>query len=281
VRFGVYVPTFGEYDVPTLAALASEAERAGWDGFFVWDHLFWTPQPGAPLADTTVALTAIALATERVRFGPLVTALARRRPWKLAKEAATLDRLSGGRLVVGVGLGGGGDLKPVGETLNEHERAGVLDEGLEVLTALWTGEPVTRAGRAFRLAGARMLPTPLQRPRIPIWVAGFWPNKPPFRRAARWDGAIPLRRGFLLEGLPPPELRDCVNYMRERRAADGAFDVLAFATSRQPRPELPAECEAAGATWWIEAVNPREESLAEFRDRMIRGPAASPTTARR
>jgi alkanesulfonate monooxygenase SsuD/methylene tetrahydromethanopterin reductase-like flavin-dependent oxidoreductase (luciferase family) len=126
VRFAVYVPTFGEYDVTTLAALASEAEAAEWDGFFIWDHLLWAPQPGAPLTDTTVALTAIALATERVRFGALVTALARRRPWKLAKEAATLDRLSGGRLVVAVGLGGGGDLEPVGETLDERERAGVL-----------------------------------------------------------------------------------------------------------------------------------------------------------
>jgi alkanesulfonate monooxygenase SsuD/methylene tetrahydromethanopterin reductase-like flavin-dependent oxidoreductase (luciferase family) len=216
VRFAVYVPTFGEYDVPTLAALAREAEAAEWDGFFIWDHLLWAPQPGAPLADTTVALTAIALATERVRFGALVTALARRRPWKLAKETATLDRLSGGRLVVAVGLGGGGDLEPVGETLDERERAGVLDEGLGVLSALWSGEPITHEGRAFRLAGARMLPTPLQQPRIPIWVAGFWPNKPPFRRAARWDGAVPLRRGFLLEGLPPAELRDCVNYIRER-----------------------------------------------------------------
>jgi alkanesulfonate monooxygenase SsuD/methylene tetrahydromethanopterin reductase-like flavin-dependent oxidoreductase (luciferase family) len=129
VRFGVYVPTFGEYDVPTLTALARGAEDAGWDGFFIWDHLFWAPQQGAPLADTTVALTAIALATERVRFGALVTPLARRRPWKLAKEAATLDRLSGGRLVIGVGLGGRGDLEPVGETVDEHERAALLDEG--------------------------------------------------------------------------------------------------------------------------------------------------------
>jgi alkanesulfonate monooxygenase SsuD/methylene tetrahydromethanopterin reductase-like flavin-dependent oxidoreductase (luciferase family) len=176
-----------------------------------------------------------------------------------------------GSLVVGVRLGGGGDLEPVGETVDERGRGGVLDEGLEVLTALWSGEPVTHEGPAFRLAGARMLPTPVQQPRIPIWVAGFWPNKSPFRRAARWDGAIPLRRGFLLEGLPPAELHECVNYLRERRADSGPFDVLAFATARPQSPELAAECEAAGATWWIEAVNPLEESLAEFRERLIRG----------
>jgi alkanesulfonate monooxygenase SsuD/methylene tetrahydromethanopterin reductase-like flavin-dependent oxidoreductase (luciferase family) len=97
VRFGVYVPTFGEYDVETLARLAGDVEAAGWDGFFIWDHLAWTPDGEQELADTTVALTAIALATERVRFGALVTPLARRRPWKLAKETATLDRLSRGR----------------------------------------------------------------------------------------------------------------------------------------------------------------------------------------
>lgn len=272
MRFGVYAPSFGEYDVPALAALAVEAERAGWDGFFIWDHLFWSPQPQAPLVDTTVALTAIALATTRVRFGAFVTPLARRRPWKLAKEAATLDRLSGGRLVLGVGLGGRGDLEPVGETVDDRERAALLDEGLKVVTALWTGEAVSHAGPAFRLADATMLPTPLQQPRIPIWIAGFWPNKPPFRRAARWDGAIPLRRGHLLEGLSPAELADCRTFIQAQRAGDTPFDIVAFGTSPKRNPELSSAAEAAGATWWIEAVNPLEESLAQLRARVGRGP---------
>ncbi len=279
MRFGIYVPTFGDYDVPTLAALAREAEHAGWDGFYIWDHLLWAPRPGVPLADTTVALTAIALATERVRFGALVTPLARRRPWKLAKEAATLDRLSGGRLVLGVGLGERGDLEPVGETVDEHERAALLDEGLEVLTELWSGERVSHAGPAFHLAEAGMLPTPLQQPRIPIWVAGHWPNKPPFRRAAAWDGAIPLQRGFLPEALSPVELHDCIEYVRAHRVTDAPFDLPAFGTS-QHWPPLTAEYEAAGATWWIEAVNPLEESLEEFHARITRGPFGDPSTGR-
>ncbi len=272
VRFGVYVPTFGEYDVETLAQLASEAEAAGWNGFFIWDHLAWTPVGGEPLADTTVALTAIALATERVRFGALVTALARRRPWKLAKEAATLDRLSGGRLVLGVGLGAAPDMHPFGEGGRPAELAAELDERLEVLTSLWRGEEVSRAGERFHLHDAALRPAPLQRPRIPIWVAGFWPNRPPFRRAARWDGALPLARGHLLKELSARELRRCRDYIDAQRTSSEPFDLIAFAVTQPRTPEVVAEYERAGATWWVEAVDPLAEALADFRARIGRGP---------
>jgi alkanesulfonate monooxygenase SsuD/methylene tetrahydromethanopterin reductase-like flavin-dependent oxidoreductase (luciferase family) len=269
VRFGVYVPTFGEYDVPTLAELARESEAAGWDGFFIWDHLLWSPG-GRGLADTTVALTAIALATERVRFGALVSALARRRPWKFAKETATLDRLSGGRLVVGVGLGASSDIHPVGEEGDARHVAEVLDEGLELLQALWSGTPVTHRGRHFTLDAAQILPAPLQLPRIPIWVAGFWPSRAPFRRAARWDGALPLKRGHLLEELSPEELRRCSEYLHEQRSANAPFDLIAFSTSMRRDPQLVAAREEAGASWWLESVNPLSESLRDFRSRVIR-----------
>src|SRR5919201_3129869 len=159
MRFGVYVPTFGEYDVRTLVDLAREAEAAAWDGFFIWDHLVWAPN-GAPLVDATVALTAIALATERLRIGAVITPLARRRPWKFAKEAATLDQLSGGRLVAGVGLGIESDFLPVGERFDAAERARRLDEGLEVINDLWKGEPVRHDGERFQIDGVAMLPTP-------------------------------------------------------------------------------------------------------------------------
>ena len=272
MRFGVYVPTFGEYDVRALAELAREAEDAGWDGFFIWDHLAWTPAGVQDLADTTVALTAIALATERVRFGALVTPLARRRPWKLAKEAATLDRLSGGRLVVGAGLGAQGDIFPFGEGRPRAALGSLLDEGLELLSSLWTGEPVSRSGEHFQVEGALLRPTPLQRPRIPIWVAGFWPNRPPFRRAARFDGALPLARGHLLKELSPGELRECRDYIGAHRRSSDSFDLVAFAATQPRTPETVREYEEAGATWWVEAVDPRSESLAEFRVRIRRGP---------
>ncbi len=272
MRFGVYVPTFGEYDVETLAELAREAEAAGWDGFFIWDHLAWTPRAEQPLADTTVALAAIALATERMRFGALVTALARRRPWKVAKETATLDRLSGGRLVVGAGLGAAPDMLPFGEGGAPAELAQHLDDGLDLLTSLWSEEPVSHAGEHFCVEGAALRPTPLQQPRIPIWVAGFWPNRPPFRRAGRWDGAVPLARGHLLKELPPGELRRCRDYISGHRTSSEPFDLVAFAVTQLRTPETVAEYEAAGATWWVEAVDPLAESLADFRRRIGRGP---------
>jgi alkanesulfonate monooxygenase SsuD/methylene tetrahydromethanopterin reductase-like flavin-dependent oxidoreductase (luciferase family) len=272
VRFGVYVPTFGEYDVETLAELAREAEAAGWDGFFIWDHLAWTPDAGQDLADTTVALTAIALATRRVRFGALVTPLARRRPWKLAKEAATLDRLSGGRLVVGVGLGAAADTLPFGEARPPGELARILDEGLELLASLWSGQPVSHEGEHFRVQAAPLRPLPLQRPRIPVWVAGFWPNRPPFRRAARWDGALPLARGHLLKELSPAALRRCREYIDAHRASSDHFDLVAFAVTQPRTPDTVAEYEEAGASWWMEAINPLAESLPDFRARMRRGP---------
>ena len=272
MRFGVYVPTFGEYDVKTLAALAGEAEASGWDGFFIWDHLAWTPDGGQDLADTTVALTAIALATTRVRFGALVTPLARRRPWKLAKEAVTLDHLSGGRLVLAVGLGAQGDIMPFGDGAAPTELAARLDEGLELLALLWSGQPVSHEGEYFRVQDAVLRPAPLQQPRIPVWVAGFWPNRPPFRRAARWDGALPLARGHLMKELPPGEMRGCRDYISAHRRSSHPFDLVAFAATQPRTPETVAEYEDAGATWWVEAVDPLAESLADFRARIGRGP---------
>jgi alkanesulfonate monooxygenase SsuD/methylene tetrahydromethanopterin reductase-like flavin-dependent oxidoreductase (luciferase family) len=271
VRFGVYVPTSGEYDVPALVELARETESAGWDGFFIWDNILATFDGSGVLADTTVALTAIALATERMRFGALVTPMARRRPWKLAKETATLDRLSGGRLVVGAGLGGRWDFAPVGELESGSRRAALLDESLDVMEALWTGRPTTRRGEFFAIDEARMLPTPVQRPRIPIWVAGYWPGRAPFRRAARWDGVAPLRAGAPFQQLTPEELRDCVHAVGAHRRFSTPFDVVFFHTSRDRDAARVPEYADAGATWWLESTFPPEESLAGFRRRLRAG----------
>jgi len=194
MQCGVYVPNFGAFgSARTLADVAADAEAAGWDGVFIWDHI---ARPfSTDLVDPWVALAAIALRTTRVRIGALVTPLPRRRPWKVARETVSLDRLSTGRLVFGVGSGspGGRDVEwaSFGEALDGAARGAMLDEALAVLTRLWSGERVSFAGRHYHVRSAQFRPTPLQSPRIPIWVAATWPHQPPLRRAARWDGVFP------------------------------------------------------------------------------------------
>jgi alkanesulfonate monooxygenase SsuD/methylene tetrahydromethanopterin reductase-like flavin-dependent oxidoreductase (luciferase family) len=271
VRFGVYVPTSGEYDVAMLAELAREVEALGFDGMFLWDNILTTFDESGCLDDSTVALTAVVLATSTIHCGLLCTPLARRRPWKVAKEVATLDRLSGGRLVLGVGVGGGWDFAPFGEAPAGPERGWILDEALEVLTACWSGQDVRFHGRYYTVDGARMRPTPRQHPRVPIWTAGYWPGTAPFRRAARWDGVVPLRAGHDFAGLTPSELTDCLAYIARFRDQPGPVEAIYFHTGAE-RASV-EEYERAGATWWLESTNPATESLADFRARLRTGPA--------
>jgi alkanesulfonate monooxygenase SsuD/methylene tetrahydromethanopterin reductase-like flavin-dependent oxidoreductase (luciferase family) len=281
MRYAVNVPNFEEYsDVRTVAALAADAEAAGWDGFFVWDHLAFVKAWKLRVADPWILLTAVALATERLRLGPMVTPLARRRPWKVARETVTLDRLSGGRLVLGVGLGEPptDEFGSFGEPTDAVVRAAMLDEGLEVLTRLWSGETVSFQGRHYRVEEVAFQPTPVQRPRIPIWVAGAWPRRGPLRRAARFDGSCPLKLDadgelVALEAADVRELRAVVDRHRPDPAAP--FDVLVGGTT----PEDPGAARAmleplaeAGMTWWQETVDPRQTDLATFRRRVRQGP---------
>ena len=166
MRFCISIPNFGEYaDVRRLAELAKEAEENGWDGCFLWDHINgWTQEP---MVDPWVALAVMAAATSRIRLGTMVTPLARRRPWKLARETVTLDHLSGGRLILGVGLGfpPEEEFTRLGEDADDRARARKLDEGLAVLTGLWSGEPFSFQGDEFEIDEATFLPRPLQQPR--------------------------------------------------------------------------------------------------------------------
>ena len=195
MRFAVDVPNFGDFADPRLFAdLARRAEEAGWDGLFVWDHVTHSKERRRQIADPWVLLTAAALATQRIRLGPMITPVPRRRVSKLAREVTTLDRLTGGRMILGVGLGApvADEYGTFGETTDMRQLAAHLDEGLEALNLLWSGEPVTFHGEHVVVDDVTFLPTPVQRPRVPIWVAGVWPAKAPMRRAARWDGAVPI-----------------------------------------------------------------------------------------
>ncbi len=271
MRFGVILPNFGDYfDPRVLAALAHDAEHAGWDGFFLWDHTVAWP---TPIVDPWVALSAIALATEQIRFGPLVTPLPRRRPTKLAREAISLDHLSEGRLILGVGIGAGPwEWDYLGEEADLRVRGAMLDEGLDLLTKLWSGEPVLHDGQFYSFQGdggpddpeivpTPFLPTPVQRPRIPIWVGGAWPNRAPFRRAARWDGVVPTGRGGdFVTYLAPDEVREMTAFIRRHRADDAPFDVVITGHTAGDNPDREAAviCSyaAAGATWWLEDISP-------------------------
>lgn len=266
VRYAVYAPPFGTFgDVNLLVELARDAEQAGWDGFFLWDHLLY--QDDVPFVDAWIALAAMAAATERIRLGPLITPLPRRRPWKVARESVTLDHLSAGRLVLGVGLGidfwrefAGF----AGEAADDPARAALLDDGIEIITRLWSGERVTYNGATLRVNDVQFLPEPLQRPRIPIWSAVLWPPRPsPVRRAARCDGVVPFRPDA---PLTPDNVRElCVAIERER-SSRAPFDVCLHG----PREQASAFA-AAGVTWFMESCYP-EQPLAEVRRIIEEGP---------
>jgi alkanesulfonate monooxygenase SsuD/methylene tetrahydromethanopterin reductase-like flavin-dependent oxidoreductase (luciferase family) len=273
MRSGLFVPIFDALADPALVArLSAEAEESGWDGVFVWDHVRWR-EPVLEVADAWITLAAIAAATRSIRVGPMVTPLARRRPVKVARETATLDRLSGGRLTLGVGLGGdrsGNELSITGEELDDRRRARMLDEALEILTAAWTGEAVHHRGEHYTVDGMRFLPRPVQRPGVPVWVGGYPGKRGPLRRAARFQGFFPVD----LEH--PDQLTAIVTELASLRTEMGTdarepFDVVAaLAPGIDPAPYA-----SAGATWWVVEFPWDELSVDQVRG-VIRDGAAPP-----
>lgn len=286
IRCAIYLPLFAPFGHPRIIAdLARDAERAGWDGVFVWDDVAgWDTD----MTDPWIALSAAAMITERVRLGALITPLPRRRPWKFARETASLDRLSNGRLVVGVGVGGGqeqfGDL---GDEPDQRTRSEMLDEALEVVTGLWRGESFEYAGHHYQLKPTTFRPRPVQQPRIPIWVAGRWPHKRPMRRMAHWDGMFPLFGDIDDPADQQALLRQMVTDVQSQRTAllgsdvQRPFDVVVSgetpANQHDRAEEVIAGHAAAGATWWLESLDPGRSngavwSFEQLRERVLAGP---------
>jgi alkanesulfonate monooxygenase SsuD/methylene tetrahydromethanopterin reductase-like flavin-dependent oxidoreductase (luciferase family) len=262
MRFAVCLANIGSYSDPRVSVdVAVAAEECGWDAVFVWDHLgfVWGP----PAADPWVTLAAVAARTDRIRIGTAVTPVARRRPHVLAQQVATLDVLSGGRVIFGAGLGGSpSEFGKFGEPTDPHVRAAMLDEGLELLRAFWEGEDVTHRGAHYTVDGVTLAPTPAQE-RIPIWIGG---NRPPsLRRASRWDGWVADSAAPTGMTLAPEDVaRGIVTIGR-----GNGFEVAVLGESDRADP---VEYGRAGATWWLESIHDRRGDVDTMVALVRRGP---------
>jgi len=277
VKFGLYIPNFGKSSHPkTLASLAYEAERAGWDGFFLWDHLV-ERERRVPITDSFIALAAVAMQTSRIRIGTTVTPLPRLKPWIVARQAVGLDQLSNGRMILGVGLGLEETCayKRLGESDDNRVLAEKLDESLDIITGLWGGRPFSYRGKHYTVGKTTFIPTPIQKPRIPIWVGGSWPRKGPFKRAARWDGVLPLKSGNSLQP-KPNDLRNILTYIQQHRTTKGAFDagIIGWGTGKDHKKdrEKIAPYINAGMNWWLESLYASRDSRDKMRKRIRKGP---------
>jgi alkanesulfonate monooxygenase SsuD/methylene tetrahydromethanopterin reductase-like flavin-dependent oxidoreductase (luciferase family) len=277
MRYGLSLPNHGDYgDIHRIVELAVLAEESGWDGFFLWDHI---ARGSGDQIDPWIAMGAIAAQTNRLRLGMLVTPLARRRPWKVAREIVTLDHLSNGRMVLGVGLGDfqGKEFENFGEAAEQRQRGEMLDEGLEINTGLQSGEVFRYAGKHYKIGRTVFNPRPVQKPRVPVWVAGKWPNKKPFRRAARWDGVVPIHRSrSIKQQLTLDEVQEIMDFIQQCRTIDTPFDfclsgVLPAKKLSEDRA-IVAPYEQAGVTWWIEFVYSSTGSVKNNTERIRFGP---------
>jgi alkanesulfonate monooxygenase SsuD/methylene tetrahydromethanopterin reductase-like flavin-dependent oxidoreductase (luciferase family) len=282
MQYGLSLPNGGAWGGPQVfAGLAQLAEDSGWDGVFLEDYIVWQSQQDVPTHDPWVLLAAMAMQTERIHLGTMVTPLARRRPWKLARETVSLDHLSNGRLVLGVGLGDtgesvGGDVSftHFSETLDARVRGQMLDEGLAVLAGLWSGEPFHFEGRYYRVQEVTLLPVPIQKPRIPVWVGGGFPLKGPMQRAARWDGACLYHHRTHL--MSPDDIRTLRSFVQEQRGNLDGYDIAVGGSPRRADWEEERDyiwsLAEAGATWWVEYIPPESGYVETVRAMIEPGP---------
>jgi alkanesulfonate monooxygenase SsuD/methylene tetrahydromethanopterin reductase-like flavin-dependent oxidoreductase (luciferase family) len=263
LRYGLYLPAFGPFGDPAvLVDLALRAEASGWDGVFLWDHLV---HDALPIADPWTTLGAIAQATRDLRFGPMVTPLPRRRPWVVARHASALSRLSGGRLILGTGLGSDefGDLSRFGEPTRLPTLSAMYDEGLEVVRGVWSGRPFRHDGQRYHVTLGEGVRDPHP---IPVWVASLTSHPRVMRRAAGCDGIFPIRENRILA---PDEVAGLLTELRRAGLPEGrAFDI-AVAGNASPAWQEPVTADLAGLTqagmtWWMESLihfDPLELSL--------------------
>ncbi len=247
MKHALFLPPFGELaDPAVLMTIAEDAEAAGWDGLFLWDHILRREPSAADIADVWVALAAMAARTERITLGPMITPPVRRRPQVLARQAVTLDHLSRGRLVLGLGLGvdTSRELSAFGEVTDARARGEILDEAAELLCRFWSGEQVDHDGPHFTADGVTYRPGPFERDRVPLWFAARGEARRPVRRAARYDGLFPIE-------VDEEGLTSMLDVVREERGTLEGFDVAVV----QPGLD-PERLDDLGVTWAMRSYGP-------------------------
>lgn len=282
MQYGLALPNGGPWgDARTLAELSQLAEDSGWNGVFLEDYIVWQSDQRIPTHDPWVTLAAIAMQTKRIRLGTQVTPLTRRRPWKLARETVTIDHLSNGRLILGIGLGDTGEsvgsdvsFSHFNEIRNAKERSQMLDEALAVLVGLWSGEPFHYDGQYYQVKEVTFLPRPVQSPRIPIWVGGGFPLRGPTQRAARWDGACLYKHKTHI--LMPEDIHTLRELVQAQRGSLAGYDIAVGGSPRRADWEEEREyihsLAEAGVTWWTEYIPPDSGDLETVRGLIKRGP---------
>lgn len=281
----------GISDPRTIVEYAVAADEAGWDGVFHIDHLVdfvaREPDEHQSLNDPWTTWAAVASKTHHITLGSSITPIPRRQPWQLAKNLATLDRLSDGRVLLGAGLGAPKEFEPFGQEYDQKELADKYDEALDIITGLWSGEPFSYDGEHFTIDEAVMRPTPVQQPRIPIVIGGWWPFKAPFRRGARWDGIIPnwpsmhanapyleyypdhMRRVIPDEPTHEEDVREMLQYYYNHADDPGEIILYALDSAPQNFNEL---CSDLGATWLIHDAVDQDLGKEENVERIRQGP---------
>jgi len=268
MRFGFIIPDPTDARTSDIVGLAREAETAGWDAIFFWDG-DWGYSPW-------ITLSAMAMQTEHIRLGAILHPLPWRQPWLFARDTATLEQLSQGRLIVSIGLGAVEEpdfargRTQFGEPVDRKLRAQRMDEALEITTRLWSGEPVTFQGTHYHLDDFKLRPVPVQSPRIPIWAVGVWGRRKSMERVLRCDGML------VSEAASMDEIRAIKTFVAEQRTLESPFDIVMEADTRGDTPEQSGtkarEWADAGVTWWVESMWSPPSNLADVRTRIRQGP---------
>jgi alkanesulfonate monooxygenase SsuD/methylene tetrahydromethanopterin reductase-like flavin-dependent oxidoreductase (luciferase family) len=268
MRYGFIIPDLQDASIAAIAELAHEAEQSGWDGVFFWDA-DWHISPW-------VAIAAMALATRQARLGAILHPLAWRQPWLFARDSASLDQLSQGRLTISIGMGAvetqdfARGRTRFGSPVDRAVRAQLIDEGLDIVNGLWSGKPFSYHSQHYDFDAFQLQVTPVQQPRIPIWAVGMWGKPKSMARVARCDGML------VSAASPIAEIQAIQAFIAEQRSLSTPFELVMEADTRNDTPDV-ARSKAnnwaeQGIAWWVESMWSPGITIAMARERISMGP---------